>query len=63
MLPFTKSLQFQWTNFQQVLHHDETSFQILNETVRKKFLPSLFGNNVTEGEADLSSLPVDKERT
>lgn len=36
------------------------SFQKLNETIRNKILPSLFGNHVIEDEEDLPSLPVKK---
>lgn len=58
---FTKSVQFRWSYFQQVLYDDGTSLTKLNnETIRYPFIPYLFDNHVTENEADLSSLPVKK---
>ena len=55
---FTKSLQSKWSFVQRVTPDCQSWFTGLEEVIWKKFLPTLFLNDVSEAERGLYSLPA-----
>lgn len=57
---FTKSLQFRWQYVQKVLRRGGSEYQLLKEEIRRSLMPAVLGGDVSDDEADLFSLPVNK---
>ena len=55
---FTKSLQGQWNYLQCVVPECETRFCELESVIAEKFLPAVFGCEISSIERDLFSLPA-----
>jgi len=54
----TKSLQCEWTYLQRVIPSCDTLFAPLEHTILTRFLPALFGCEVSQLEQQVFSLPV-----
>ena len=54
----TKSVQFQWNYVQRVVPLCQTLFDELESVIFEKFLPAIFGCEVSSLERELFSLPV-----
>ena len=54
----TKSLQCEWIYLQPVIPNCDTLFAPLQHTSLTRFLPALFGCEVSQLEQQLFSLPV-----
>ena len=55
---FTKSLQGQWNYLQRVVPDCETKFFELESVIAEKFLPAVFGCEISSIKRDLFSLPA-----
>ena len=53
-----KSLQCEWNFIQRVTPGCETAFTVLEETLARKFLPAVFGCEISNAEWQLFSLPA-----
>ena len=57
---FTHSLSNEWTYVQRVIEGYYEEYEVLKDTIQKKFTPSLLGREVLQCEHDLFSLPARK---
>ena len=55
---FTKSLQFQWSFLQRVVPDCPSQFVELEAIIAQKFLPAVFGYEISPAERELFSLPA-----
>ena len=53
-------MQFHWTFFQRIFGDTKNEFERLHTTIKTKFIPAIFGNNISDDEAVLFTLPVKK---
>ncbi|KAF6209915.1 hypothetical protein GE061_015669 [Apolygus lucorum] len=57
---FCKSAQFRWQYLQRVIASREEEYYPLKSVIRGKFIPAIVGGVVTDDEAEIFSLPVNK---
>ena len=54
----TKSLQCEWGFIQRVVPDCSDEFMVLQDTIKKCFLPALFDGSLSDAELQLFSLPT-----